>query len=118
MRSSASVTNISNSGRELTPSSDKPTIKPPQSFDDKAREYIRQAERDEAPSSDTNELEPTTDWLIDELAPNSGNSPLINFNKDRLRKLIAKKEAEAYKKGYIDGSLAEGRATRNFKGDI
>lgn len=33
--------------------------------------------------------EPTIDWLIDQIAPNPGNSPLVNFNKERLRKLIA-----------------------------
>jgi hypothetical protein len=30
----------------------------------------------------------TIDWLIDEIAPNKGNSPLINFNKERLRQAI------------------------------
>lgn len=32
--------------------------------------------------------EPTIDWLIDELAPNKGKSPLVNFNKKRLKDLI------------------------------
>jgi hypothetical protein len=32
--------------------------------------------------------EPTIDWLIEQIAPNKGNSPLLNFNKDRLKKAI------------------------------
>ncbi|MEI7632125.1 MAG: hypothetical protein WCJ60_02280 [bacterium] len=67
------------------------------------------------PSSDTNELEPTIDWLIDELAPNTGNSPLVNFNKDRLRKLIDTKEAEAYKKGWAERGDYELRKYENVK---
>lgn len=40
------------------------------------------------PNIDSEYQEPTIDWLIDELVPNRGNSPLINFNKQRLRDLI------------------------------
>lgn len=32
--------------------------------------------------------QPTIEWLIEELAPNEGNSPLVNFNKKRLLNLI------------------------------
>lgn len=38
--------------------------------------------------------EPTIDWLIDEIAPNPGNSPLLNFNKKRLKNAIIKKQVE------------------------
>lgn len=34
--------------------------------------------------------EPTIDWLIDEIAPNNGKSPLVNFNKKRLKAQILK----------------------------
>lgn len=39
--------------------------------------------------------EPTIDWLIDYLVPNEGSSPLIEFNKNRLKALIASKVREA-----------------------
>lgn len=39
--------------------------------------------------------EPTIEWLIDQIAPNKGNSPLLNFNKKRLIALINKEKAKA-----------------------
>lgn len=32
--------------------------------------------------------EPTVEWLIDQIAPNEGNSPLLEFNKKRLKAAI------------------------------
>jgi hypothetical protein len=49
------------------------------------------------PTTELRELpeEPTIDWLIDQIAPNPGNSPLLNFNKQRLRDLITASQLEA-----------------------
>lgn len=44
---------------------------------------------------------PTIDWLIDQIAPNPGNSPLVNFNKQRLRDLIATTSREAENRGKL-----------------
>lgn len=38
--------------------------------------------------SSDEQREPSIDWLIDELAPNEGNSPLIDFNKQRLKTAV------------------------------
>lgn len=48
--------------------------------------------------------EPTVEWLIDQIAPNPGNSPLLDFNKKRLKALLAQQSqaaVEAYKAGLI-----------------
>lgn len=52
--------------------------------------------------------EPTIDWLIDYLAPNKGNSPLVEFNKNRLKALIASKVREAKQEGFDLGFKAAG----------
>ena len=74
---------------------------------DVALELIRQREAS---------IEPTIEWLIDEIAPNKGNSPLLKFNKERLLKLIRQCEAEAYERGIQDGHAAEFETQTRFKG--
>lgn len=63
--------------------------------------------------------EPTIEWLIDQIAPNKGNSPLLNFNKKRLLKLIQaecnrarlqelydwKNNSPAGREGYVDNRI-------------
>lgn len=46
---------------------------------------------------------PTVEWLIDQIAPNKGNSPLVNLNKKRLTELIDGEVAAAKLDGWVGG---------------
>lgn len=62
--------------------------------------------------------EPTIDWLIDEICPNPGNSPLVNFNKHRIKALIEAHTQEAVRRGKIETAqeLANTMGAMGYKG--
>jgi hypothetical protein len=73
---------------------------------------VNLGEEKPTPTTPVSDDEPTIDWLIDQIAPNEGNSPLLNFNKERLKALI-KQERKKWAEGLLE-QLPNRKTIDNF----